>query len=202
MPQRIGPFRDSTARSLRTVVPCWIALSALAGVAPAQVGGLGPRDVELRLDPAPRVGVLRVEPSFDLDGVVPGELLAAGGARAIPAASWQPDLRAGAGFELDTHVVRSIPAVWSMRLPALDSLAELDVRCEIAGHDGQAGALTHPADSRSIIRVWVRSIAPQVVTGASGDVLVEGGVMLDMDLRDVRSAGPHTGTLTVTVEHF
>jgi len=178
------------------------ALSGFVGVAEAQVGSIHFPDAGPRLDPRSRVGSLQVQPSFDLDGVLPGELLTGGGTRAIPQAVWRPDTVSSAGFDFDTQVVRSIPTVWSMRLDDLDSVSELNVRCDVTGADGQAGALTNAADPSSVIRVWVRPLTPRVLAGAAEDVLVEGGVLLDMDLRDVRTAGPHSGTLTVTVEHF
>jgi len=206
MSRDIGPLRGSVRARRRLpysrVLPLLVAFVGFLGVSEAQVGSLRFPDSGPRLDSRARVGVLQVEPSFDLDGVLPGELLARGGTAAIPEATWRPDLVPSAGFEFETQVVRSIPTVWSMRLDDLDSIAELDVRCDVTGADGQAGALTNTTDPASMIRVWVRPLAPRVVAGATADVIVEGGVVLDMDLRDVRTAGPHVGTLTVTVEHF
>jgi hypothetical protein len=200
-PHGAGPLGAFGSRAL--VPLCLLALAMAAGEA-AERGGRGSlleREFGARPDAREPSGVLDVERSVHLEGVMPAELLAAGAARAIAAGAYAPEVAASA-FELDAHVVRSVPAVWRMRLDDAQAVAELDVRCEIVAEGGQSNVLTNPDDPASVIHVWARPLAPQVLSGAVEGALVEGGVLLDLDLRGVRTAGPHTGTLTVTVERY
>jgi hypothetical protein len=200
----IGPVRRSALRRAARALGVVLACSALAASTPLGAeerhrrrGDAAARDLGLRAS----FGVLQVETTLRLDAVRPGELFAGPRARAIAEPSWRPDLGAGA-LRLDTHVVRTIPAVWRMRVEDPAEAAALSVRCEIATDSGRTGVLSHVQDPHSIIHVWVRPLASPSVTAGAGEALIEGGVVLEMDVRDVRTAGLHSGTLTVTVEHY
>ena len=198
-PHGAGPL-DSRGALL---VPL-LLLALAAGIEAAERGGRGDlleRELASRPDAREPAGALELERHVHLESVLPSELMAAGGARAIAAGAYAPQAPSSA-FELDSHVVRSLPAVWRMHLGDAQALGELDVRCEITADGGRPDVLTHADDPSSVIHVWARPLAPQLVPGAADGALVEGGVLLDLDLRGVRTAGPHTGTLTVTVERY
>jgi hypothetical protein len=204
MRERIGPVRRfgaSRGAPARGVASGLVLLCALVGPAGATERERRIRDTGRDLGLRSSFNALQVETSLRLDAVRPGELLAGPSARAIAEPSWRPDLGAGA-FRIDTHVVRTIPAVWRMRVEDPASAAALSVRCEIAAEGGTSGVLAHALDPRSIIHVWVRPLAAPSITAGAGEALIEGGVVLEMDVRDVRTAGLHSGTLTVTVEHY
>ena len=198
-PQGTGPLG---ALALLALLPLCL-LGPAAAVGAAERGGRGSlleRELGSRPDAREPSGALEIERSVHLERVLPAELMATGGARAIAAGAYTPV--AASAFELDSHVVRSVPAVWRMHLDDPQAVAELDVRCEVVAQGGQPNVLTSPDDPASVIHVWARALAPQVLSAAGEGALVEGGVLLDLDLRSVRTAGPHTGTLTVTVERY
>ena len=89
-----------------------------------------------------------------------------------------------------------------MRLAEGQELHRLDVQYEISSHDGRPDRLVSAENEESEVRVELRPIPPLVVPDAGAGPLVEGGLVLYVDLESVRSAGRYTGTLTVTLNQL
>ncbi|HXV76317.1 MAG TPA: hypothetical protein VD788_08355 [Candidatus Polarisedimenticolaceae bacterium] len=184
--QRVGP----------RLVSCLIVL-AVAAVNAQDRGGVG-RDAIFASPIEPRLGVLEVRRFVDIERVAPAEFV--GGSRS--SGHYRPGGFATVDLELDTRVLRSVPAVWRMRVGSVDALSEMNVRYELSTADGRTNLLAHAADPGSIVQARVDGLPPTVVDVDDRGVLVEGGVMLHLDLQGVRAAGAHTATMTVTIEHF
>jgi hypothetical protein len=149
----------------------------------------------------PRFGVLEIARFVEVERVGPEEFVRGGG-RSRSTGSYRPGGFASVELELDMQVIRSVPAVWQMRLESVDALQEINVRVELGTPDGRTNVLTHDSDPGSIVYARVDALPPRVLEVDDGGVLIEGGVMLHLDLQKVRASGAHSGTLTVTVEHF
>ena len=103
---------------------------------------------------------------------------------------------------VETEIVRSVGSVWRMRLPDEPSLHTLDVRYEVVGNDGRHHVLTAENDIESTIGVRVQPVPPAVVRSDLESTIIEGGLILYLDLAGVRTAGRYSGTITVTLDHF
>jgi hypothetical protein len=89
-----------------------------------------------------------------------------------------------------------------MRLTEGQEPHRLDVQYEISSHDGRPDRLVSADGEESEVRVELRPIPPLVVPDAGDGTVVEGGLVLYVDLESVRSAGRYTGTLTVTLNQL
>lgn len=128
---------------------------------------------------------------------------AAPGGLAMSLGTWSPSSAAMAGRAATAvEALRRAENLWQIRLPGEQRRTQhLDVAYQIHGLDGRRGALTHPADSFSQVRVRLEPIAPTLV-GADDDDVLQGGVTLHLDLSGIRRAGQHLGSLTVTFNNF
>jgi hypothetical protein len=164
-------------------------------LAPSAGVGRSPR---LALDDVSRPGVLLIEPRISLPPVTLAELLPAGRS-AVCLGQWsggQP-IRDDGGAR--TRIVRRLPAVWRMRLARGQEPDRLDVQYQIDALGGQPGRLVSTESPESEVRVELRPIPPLVVSDDAEGTVLEGGVVLYMDLEAVRSAGRYSGMLTVTL---
>jgi hypothetical protein len=148
-----------------------------------------------------RPGELRVEPRIRLDGVTLGELLPAG-RHATSLGKWNGGFANFDRAEIRTQIVRRVPTVWRLRLAEDQDLHRLDVQYEIGTLDGRPGRLASTDGDDSEVRVGLRPIPPLVVSDAGDGPVIEGGVVLHLDLDSVRSAGQYTGTLTITLNQL
>ncbi|MEM7588151.1 MAG: hypothetical protein AAF560_32485 [Acidobacteriota bacterium] len=194
------PSREAAALSGR-----WSSLWLAAAVAwltlPAQLDGSP--------EPSGRATRMDVEPRIPLVGIHPREL-AASDALAAPSAGLSssglsPGRFAG-GFGLaatlpgfSTVIVREIPEVWQLQLPADVSPAQLDIDYTFHSHRGDADRMNHRAHPDSEIRVRVRPLPPRVVDRDDSQALIQGGVELLLDVAPAHAAGSYGGTLTATI---
>lgn len=160
------------------------------------------RDLLSDIRPGQSVGVLELAPHLEIGRVAPGEILGGGSSQAIAMGSWTRDGATPAAFEIETRLVRTMPAVWRMRVREFDSTYATSVRYELTSPDGRVNALTSIEDPSSVIQALVSPLPPLVVDGDIDYLTIEGGLLLNLDLQDVRSSGAHVGTLTVTVENY
>jgi len=163
-------------------------------------GGLRDLLPDFRTEDA--VGVLELAQQLEIGRVRPGEILAGGSAQAIAMGNWTRDGLSAAMFESEPRLVRTLPVVWRMRVRDIDSIDATNVRYELASPDGTANALTSVQNPASVIHASISPLAPRAVDGTLDYVTLEGGLILNLDLRDVHSAGVHVGTLTVTLESY
>jgi hypothetical protein len=183
-----------------------LCLTSAAGIVPdtraedERRGGLRDLLPDFRTEDA--VGVLEIAPRLEIGRVTPGEILGGGADQAIAMGNWSRGGLSAAMFEIETRFVRTLPVVWRMRVRETDSTQTTNVRYELAGLDGTANALTSIDNPASVIHALVTPLSPRTVDGTLDYVTLEGGLMLDLDLRDVHTAGVHVGTLTVTLESY
>jgi hypothetical protein len=196
--RRARPF---CIRKLAAPLSLGLLLSTVAEPVEAR-DPAGPRGFPAvhRLDGRP--GAIVVEPSIRLEEIRPDEILSRGIHQAVSLGSWKrgapvPDMRT-AGLQ----VVRTIRSIWRMQLTDEATLGEIDVRFAIVGLDGRADCLAPTDGSDSEIRAVLRSTPPVVVSRDTDGAIVEGGLVLRLDLESVRTAGTYAGTLTVIVDHF
>jgi hypothetical protein len=160
------------------------------------------RDLLADIRPGQTVGVLELAPHLEIGRVAPGEILAGGSGQAIAAGNWTRGGASAESFEIETRLVRTMPAVWRMRVRDFDSTHATSVRCELTSPDGRVNTLTSIDDPSSVIQALVSPLPPLVVDGDLDYLTIEGGLLLNLDLQSVRTSGAHVGTLTVTLENY
>ena len=101
-----------------------------------------------------------------------------------------------------TQIVRRLPSLWRMRLARGDQADRLDVQYEVTDQTGRRDCLAASAAPESEVRVELRPIPPLIVSENADGVLLEGGLVLYIDLSSIRSAGVYSGTLTVTLNQL
>lgn len=154
----------------------------------------------MELSERPAAGVMVIEPRIRLEPVSVRELLPA--SQAIVAGQWSgqsSNLTASLGLP---PLVRRVPTMWRMRLSENQATQPFDVQYSIEGLDGTPGRLTSESSVDSSIGVQLRPIPALTTREADDAESAQGGVVLYLDLEDVRSAGRYRGTLTVTVHQF
>jgi hypothetical protein len=172
----------------------------LLALAAASVGLAQSPHVDLSDGPG-RPGELRIESRISLEGVSLRELLPAG-RRANSLGKWNGGFASFDHAEIRTQIVRRLPTVWRLRLAEDQDLYRLDVQYEIGTRDGRPGRLASTDMEGSEVKVELRPIPPLVVSDTGDGQVVEGGVVLHLDLESVRSAGQYTGTLTITLNQI
>jgi len=182
-----------------SVLSTVILVSAVALAAPEREP-LHSRPQRLILDR--RVGVIQIQPTFQLQRVQLVEILDGTRFQAVAAGSWSRGASPTATRQVEPHIVRTIPAVWRMRVRDEHEAYELNVRYELTSPDGRVDRLGPADGSNSEIRTTVRPLPPTVVAVDDAGVVVEGGMVLYLELDSVRRAGSYSGTLTVTLDHF
>jgi hypothetical protein len=150
-------------------------------------------------DQAP-AGVMVIEPRIRLEPVSIRELLPT--AQAISAGHWSGSASSLTQSLAAPRLVRRVPSMWRIRLPESQAAQPFDVQYSIEGADGTPGRLTSESSVHSSIAVQLRPIPPLTTRGSDDSETAEGGVVLYLDLEDVRSAGRYRGTMTVTVHQF
>jgi hypothetical protein len=199
-PQGAGPFRVLAAGSVLLALFLLAHLSATADPVPEPGDRSVPPTIFADFDL--RIGAVRVAPTVELEPIQASEILSDNGHLALSAGTYAPG-GFGAGIPgVEARIVRTIPALWWMRLRDERDLDNLDVRVDLSATDGGRGRLAHGRDEGSQIRVEVRPLEPVVTIDDTDSVVVEGGALLILDLTGVRAAGTYNGTLTVTVDQF
>jgi len=125
---------------------------------------------------------------------IDGRELLGGSDRAIPF-----DGKLAALPMMDSDIARPLPGIWQLKVPQAKSKAAVQVGYELIGIDGRRNVLTLPGEPSSGIRVTLEPIGPTTLGRSSKDALLEGGVVLHLDINSVRHAGEYRGTLTVSI---
>jgi hypothetical protein len=149
-----------------------------------------------------RVGVIQIQPTIQLQNVQLVEILDGTRYQSIAAGSWSRGASPTATRQVEPHIVRTIPAVWRMRVRDEHEAYELNVRYELTSPDGRADRLGPADGSNSEVRTTVRPLPPTIVAVDDAGAVVEGGMVLYLELDSVRRAGSYSGMLTVTLDHF
>lgn len=147
-------------------------------------------------------GILTIKPRVLLEPVTVKELIGGDVPQALP----DGDFRFGSGgfhsLNLRGLVSRKIPGLWRLRMPQEAKLYALDVSYELMGANGRSSRLCNLDKSESEIKVIIDEIPPRVVGREAHSTLIEGGMVMHLQLEAVRSAGTYSGTLTVVVNYF
>jgi hypothetical protein len=96
-------------------------------------------------------------------------------------------------------ITRTVPAFWQIRLPADINPYSLDINYEVVACNNERDSISNSDDSDSQINVTVEDTTLQI-TREKTTILVEGGVILRLSLKKVRTAGSYCGTLIVTID--
>lgn len=185
-----------------------LLLAALLAMAPATALA-GPRGSLASFDQARKgmqrgasCGIFSIKPRVLLDPVTARELTGCDRNQALAAR----DFRLGGGafnaIDLRRTVLRSVADLWRLRLPPEARLFALDVTYELVGADGRASRLSSLGKDKSEIEVVIDEIPPRVIGRDAASVVIEGGMIMRLQLEGARSAGTYSGTLTVVVNHF
>ncbi len=152
-------------------------------------------------------GQLVIEPRVALEPIRHSEL--AGGLTTTASATRPAVTLGGRGllveptgllFSLPSQrVVREVSALWRMELPPDVDPRDLVVSYELVASSGRRDRLSYPGEPDSEIRVRLRPTGPVEIEAGGDGVVVEGGVVLELDLAAARLGGRHDGTLVVTV---
>ena len=185
--------------AVRCLTSILILISAVTLAAPDREP-LHSRPQRLILDG--RVGVIQIQPAIRLRNVELAEILAGARYQALSAGSWSRGASPAASRQVEPNIVRTIPAVWRMRVRDEHEAYELNVRNVLPSPAGRVDRLGRAAGSSSEIRTTVRSLPPTVVAVDDAGAVIEGGMVLYLELDSVRRAGSYSGTLTVTLDHF
>jgi len=146
-------------------------------------------------------GVLQVGPRISLPRVTVAEIL--GGKSQISAGKWTRNGPSPLGTaRVPTRIVRRLPSVWRMRLEDAREIDRIEVDYELTALNGKTSCLSAVDGRESELRAEVRNLPPVVVERDADGVIIEGGLVLYMDLESLRSAGQYSATLTVTLSHL
>lgn len=105
-------------------------------------------------------------------------------------------------LSLRRTVSRKVPDLWRLRLPVETRLYALDVSYELVGANGLPSRLCNLGKRDSEIKVHIDEIPPRVISREAHSTLIEGGMVMHLQLDTARAAGTYSGTLTVVVNHF
>jgi hypothetical protein len=104
---------------------------------------------------------------------------------------WPPPFR--------RRVVRMVPDLWQVELPAERSFTNMQVQYQVYSHDGQEGILRHGADSNDWISVRVEPQPLQVLASRGDRTRMGGSARLVLDLTHAGVEGRYQGQLRITV---
>ena len=153
--------------------------------------------------------VINIAPTLQLATITATELLVAGGgaihdlgpASAVLDAAFSGTFDPSGSVPSLGSVARTIDPVWWSWM-SQGQFGQIDVQYDFVGSNGNTDELGSVDDPTSFIGLTLDPIPPQIVDSDKGLRLVHGGLNLTLDLDNVRAAGQHTGTLTVTVNNL
>lgn len=103
---------------------------------------------------------------------------------------------------VSTVVIRRLPDLWQLLIPAGVPLDDLEVSYELMAANGHRDRLSHDQHRDSEIEVRLRPLPPILLQDQGDDTVVQGGLKLELDVSDARVAGAYLGSLTVTVSYL
>jgi hypothetical protein len=150
----------------------------------------------------PTGGIFSLKPRVLLEPVTAMELTGCNNRQALPGGDFRIGAAAFHSMDLRSTVMRSVPELWRLRIPQDARLYALDVSYELVGANGRSSRLCSLNKSGSEIKVIIDEIPPRVVGRDAHSTVIEGGMVMHLQLELARSAGTYSGTLTVVVNHF
>ena len=143
----------------------------------------------------PQPGRLVIKSNIDLPEIVSSELLLGSQAQAVREI---PPTNLG----FTSRVKRPVPSIWGIYvLPGVNP-ESLIVTYEMNAENGTPGRLNLVGDLDSEIRVQIVPIRPVVVERLRDVILIEGGVVMDLDVTEAQKAGKYSGVLTVSIHQL
>lgn len=147
-------------------------------------------------------GIFTIKPRLLLEPVTAMELTGCDKQQALSRGGFRFGSGGFHSLNLRSMVTRSVPGLWRLRMPPDIRLYALDVSYELVGANGRSSRLCNLEKSESEIKVIIDEIPPRVVGREAHSTVIEGGMVMHLQLGAVRSAGTYSGTLTVVVNHF
>ncbi len=191
----------SVAATWTVAALCLLLPAPGRGEPPTQLTEFGTPTIVLRLEP-----IQSRELFEDQAEVSEGTLVVGSGSRS---SSQSPFTSA----RLATSVVRRLPDLWQLHLAPDARLRDLQVSYELVSSQGQQDRLSHSQrpDLEVHTRVW--PLAPTILQRdaerrldsdmpTQAGTIVQGGVVLEMEVESVQAAGTYQGTLTVTLHQL
>ena len=133
----------------------------------------------------------RLVATAELEKISPSEVAGGG---AIPPSIGGLPLIAMRRVE-EARVSRQLKELWELWVPEGTRPTDLRVSLELVSASSDCDCLSNRRDSRSLVGVTIRPTLPVVVDRREGQILMQGGALLELDLDSVVSAGVHGATL-------
>ncbi|MEG4917906.1 hypothetical protein [Microcoleus sp. B7-D4] len=102
--------------------------------------------------------------------------------------------------QINTQLIRSLPSLWQMRVPANRPLQSVSVSYDLIAANGRSNSLSNPEHPNSEIKVALQALPPIRVSRENNFDIIEGGVELRLNLERAEVAGAYQGTLRITVQ--
>lgn len=140
--------------------------------------------------------VLALPPSIEVEPVRARELIGSRSGTVV----FEGD--APASGDIVTTVSRSLPRLWEIRVPVTRTAPTVQVSYEVIGADGRPNQLTSTSGQFSAVDVQLEAIPVRLRAGRTGEMILQGGVTMHLDLQQTRISGDYQGTLVVSVNRF
>ena len=172
------------------------AQAAVAGTLPAApaVGGSGMSQLTvattrvmldpIRLDDIADRAVEPLAPETRSAVAVGGRLVSAGSINVPP---------------VRLTVTRRLRQAWRMQMPLGRAMAATGISARVESMAG-SGALSSDEKAGASLPVRILPSAPRIVGSDARSQILEGDVLLEFDLRDLRAGGSYSGRLVITAE--
>jgi hypothetical protein len=147
-------------------------------------------------------GIFSIKPRVLLEPVTAAEITGMDKGQAVSCGGFQFGNDGIHSLNLRSMVSRKVSELWRLRMPVDARLYALDVSYELVGANGRSSRLCNLDKSESEIKVQIDDIPPRVVGREANSMLIEGGMVMHLQLEGARAAGKYSGTLTVVVNHF
>ncbi|MEG3972061.1 MULTISPECIES: hypothetical protein [unclassified Microcoleus] len=102
--------------------------------------------------------------------------------------------------QINSQLIRSLPSLWQMRVPANRPLQSVSVSYDLIAGNGRSNSLSNPEHPNSEIKVTLQPLPPIRVSRENNFDIIEGGVEFRLNLERAEVAGAYQGTLRVTVQ--
>ncbi|MEG3936369.1 hypothetical protein QT990_34840 [Microcoleus sp. T3_B1] len=101
--------------------------------------------------------------------------------------------------QINTQLIRSLPSLWQMRVPANRPLQSVSVSYDLIAANGRSNSLSNPEHPNSEIKVSLQPLPPIRVSRENNFDMIEGGAEFRLNLERAEVGGEYQGTLRVTV---
>jgi hypothetical protein len=139
---------------------------------------------------------LDLEPNTELEHITTAELMGSNAAARYAIAVNDPF-----GFQqgVTTKLSRRLPNLWKIAIPNDFDLPSLQVDYTLLSATGKWDSLSGVEDSLSEIQVQLFPTPPEVIQTTRDFKVVQGGVIIQLEVSEVYLSGNYQGTLNVSI---